>query len=139
MKKRTLLRSSLIIIVLLTIILLGLLGLSFNRIAAATPDGTDKPANDIINDLNALQGPEDDSHTSSSKRYDNSQNLVHKGLPVEASSQQPFYSIADATILQGYPSFNGGNTIDMWAGYDEYLDPNGQTVSYTHLTLPTIA
>jgi len=37
-------------------------------------------------------------------------------------------SIADSCILQGYPGENVGSTIDMWAGYDDYLDPDGKIV-----------
>jgi uncharacterized repeat protein (TIGR01451 family) len=39
-----------------------------------------------------------------------------------------FYSIGDACVLQGYPTTNSGNTIDMWAGYDDYLSPDGRIV-----------
>jgi hypothetical protein len=46
--------------------------------------------------------------------------------PANTASQQTFYAIADATVLEGYPAVNFGDTIDMWAGYDEYLDPYGQ-------------
>jgi C1A family cysteine protease len=49
-----------------------------------------------------------------------------EGSVAEVLGQQSFYSIADATVLQGYPSENLGATVDMWAGYDEYLSPDGQ-------------
>lgn len=39
-----------------------------------------------------------------------------------------FYSVVDTTLLQGYPDENFGYTSDMWAGYDDYLDPDGKTV-----------
>lgn len=39
-----------------------------------------------------------------------------------------FYAVADACILQGYPNSNAGSTVDMWAGYDDYLDPDGRVV-----------
>jgi hypothetical protein len=45
---------------------------------------------------------------------------------VGALDQQTFYAIADATVLQGYPSQNLGSAEDMWAGYDEYLEPDGR-------------
>ena len=35
-------------------------------------------------------------------------------------------SVADACVLQGYPTANFGDTIDMWAGYDDYLNPDGK-------------
>jgi predicted secreted protein len=40
----------------------------------------------------------------------------------------PFYSVADACVVQGYPTMNAGDTIDMWAGYDDYLEPDGKIV-----------
>ncbi len=39
-----------------------------------------------------------------------------------------FHSVGDACILQGYPTMNAGDTNDMWAGYDDYLNPDGQIV-----------
>jgi hypothetical protein len=49
---------------------------------------------------------------------------------VQLVSVQPgtFYSVADSTILQGAPDLNVGYTSDMWAGYDDYLDPDGKIV-----------
>jgi hypothetical protein len=46
--------------------------------------------------------------------------------PASTVDQQTFDAIADATVLEGYPALNLGDTIDMWAGYDEYLDPPGR-------------
>jgi hypothetical protein len=46
--------------------------------------------------------------------------------PIGALAQQTFYAIADAAVLQGYPTLNFGNTTDMWAGYDESLEPDGK-------------
>jgi len=37
-------------------------------------------------------------------------------------------STADACILEGYPTANFGSTSDMWAGYDDSLDPDGEIV-----------
>lgn len=42
--------------------------------------------------------------------------------PVALADQETFYSIADATISEGYPSLTGGDTVDMWAGYDPIYD-----------------
>jgi hypothetical protein len=36
--------------------------------------------------------------------------------------------VADTTIFQGYPDENVGYTSDMWAGYDDYFDPDGKIV-----------
>jgi hypothetical protein len=54
--------------------------------------------------------------------------LGHKTISLEPTLLQhelmgsrTFYSTADACILQGYPTLNVGDTVDMWAGYDTYL------------------
>ncbi len=36
-------------------------------------------------------------------------------------------SVADATVLEGRPTSNFGETADMWVGYDESLEPYPQT------------
>ena len=38
------------------------------------------------------------------------------------------FAVEDAMVTQGYPTMNVGDTIDMWAGYDDYLDPDGEIV-----------
>ena len=45
-----------------------------------------------------------------------------------AAPPSTFNAIADACIMQGYAGTNFGSTADMWAGYDDYLDPDGQIV-----------
>jgi hypothetical protein len=57
----------------------------------------------------------------------------HKTVSFEPSLVQhgplavkTLYSIADACILSGYPDMNFGSTADMWAGYDDYLSPDGK-------------
>jgi hypothetical protein len=35
-------------------------------------------------------------------------------------------SIADACVLEGYPTVNFGDAADMWVGYDDYLEPDGK-------------
>jgi hypothetical protein len=54
--------------------------------------------------------------------------LGHRTISFEPSLEQhgslavkTLYSTADACILQGYPTLNVGDTVDMWAGYDTYL------------------
>lgn len=47
--------------------------------------------------------------------------------PVAAS--RTLNAVADAVVLEGYPSSNAGSTGDMWAGYDNgTLNPNGRIV-----------
>jgi len=36
-----------------------------------------------------------------------------------------FYAVADTMVLAGYANTNYGSDIDMWAGYDTYLNPDG--------------
>jgi hypothetical protein len=48
--------------------------------------------------------------------------------PIGVLAQQTFSAVADATVLQGYPTLNFGDTSDMWAGYDDYLNPDGRIV-----------
>jgi hypothetical protein len=43
-------------------------------------------------------------------------------------AQSKFYAVADTTVFQGYPDENVGHTSDMWAGYDDYLSPDGKIV-----------
>ena len=38
------------------------------------------------------------------------------------ATEGTFYSTADATVVQGFPSENFGNMIDMWAGYLNTFD-----------------
>jgi hypothetical protein len=51
--------------------------------------------------------------------------IAQKSLPPPAG---PFPAAADTTILQGYATHNFGGAPDMWAGYDDFLDPDGQIV-----------
>jgi len=39
-----------------------------------------------------------------------------------------FTSVGDACVIEGYPTTNLGDTTDMWAGYDDYLSPDGKIV-----------
>ena len=40
------------------------------------------------------------------------------GFPAITDGSQNFASIADTTVIQGYPTFNAGGTSDMIAGFD---------------------
>jgi C1A family cysteine protease len=42
--------------------------------------------------------------------------------------QQVLLAIADACVLEGHPTYQTGITTDMWAGYDDTLDPSGRIV-----------
>lgn len=54
--------------------------------------------------------------------------LVLRQYPQQTSRTVTLYSIGDACILEGYPTANTGNTVDMWVGYDDYLEPDGKIV-----------
>ncbi len=45
---------------------------------------------------------------------------------VRVTPPTQLYAVADACILQGYGGLNLGSTVDMWVGYDDYLNPDGQ-------------
>ncbi len=49
--------------------------------------------------------------------------LHHRSL-----ASTTFEPTADVCIIEGYPTENFGSTADMWAGYDRFLDPDGQIV-----------
>jgi hypothetical protein len=69
---------------------------------------------------------------------------LHKGFQVEVpgphtvlylpltrqtwprAQRQKFYTIADATVSQGYPLISMGSMIDMWTGYDHCMTPSGE-------------
>jgi hypothetical protein len=56
---------------------------------------------------------------------------TEKPTPTPTATPAPpskVYSVADACILQGYPTMNFGDTTDMGAGYDDYMDPDGRIV-----------
>ena len=48
--------------------------------------------------------------------------------PTPILAWRTLVAIADACILEGYPDGNAGATNDMWAGYDDSLDPEGRIV-----------
>jgi len=112
---------------LIIAVVLCLLGLPFNSINVSPSDVTPGPAKGIRTALQSYLTP-----TAKSSHLDG-RLLTEAALPSEVENhrinvqdQQTFYAIADATVLQGHPSQNLGSTIDMWAGYDEYLNPDGQ-------------
>ncbi len=59
-------------------------------------------------------------------------NAVYLPLVIRQPTPGPrtvtLYSVADACVIEGYPTANLGSTIDMWAGYDDYLNPDGKIV-----------
>lgn len=53
-------------------------------------------------------------------------------LPIVTYNLPPppdtFFAVDDTTVLQGYPNDTTCNTVDMWAGYDDMLAPDGKIV-----------
>ncbi|MCJ7620847.1 MAG: DNRLRE domain-containing protein [Anaerolineae bacterium] len=52
--------------------------------------------------------------------------IMKSGPPSPPPPPNTFDSVADACVLQGYATTNFGSTTDMWAGYDDYLSPDGK-------------
>ncbi|MBC7240838.1 MAG: DNRLRE domain-containing protein [Anaerolineae bacterium] len=60
-------------------------------------------------------------------------------IPQTASAFIVLTPTADACVLEGYPNVNLGSTSDMWAGYDDFLNPPGRIArSYLAFPLPAI-
>jgi len=60
-------------------------------------------------------------------------------LTSSPSGVRTFQSIADTCVLQGRPDDNFGDSLDMWVGYDESVEPHPQTArSFVQFDLSTI-
>jgi hypothetical protein len=112
---------------LVVAVVLCLLGLLFNGTNASSPDVTPGPARSIRTVLQPYLTPNaKPSQLDGRLLKEAALPSEVENPPINVQDQRTFYAIADATVLQGYPSLNLGSTIDMWAGYDEYLNPDGQ-------------
>ena len=103
-----------------------LLGLSYGGIFTSPSEATYSRTVDIITKLQPYQSPSVKPLQSEGQLLEIAPLSTESESPTAALDQETFDAIADATVLQGYPSENTGATIDMWAGYDEYLDPDGE-------------
>jgi len=54
--------------------------------------------------------------------------LVLRSYPPLVTRTVTLYSVADACVMEGRPTYNFGSTSDMWVGYDDYLEPDGRIV-----------
>jgi hypothetical protein len=91
------------------------------------PDPTPNPATDIRTKLQPYQISGVVPFQSDGRQFEQAPGPSKaEEPPIRSQAQQTFYSIADAVVLQGYASLNLGGTTDMWAGYDDYLEPDGQ-------------
>jgi hypothetical protein len=126
MKQKVLVKYSLISAVLVAVALC-LLGKPCDRVNAGPPEPTLTPALDIRTRLQPYQTPRVKPSQSDGRLFEEAPLPSEvEEPPVGALDQRTFYAIADATVLQGYPTVNLGHTTDMWAGYDEYLEPDGK-------------
>jgi hypothetical protein len=125
--KQKLLMKYFLISTLLVAVALCLMGMPFGEVNADPPEPTPSPALDIRTRLQPYQAPGVEPAQSDGRLFEEAPLPSEvEEPPVGALAQQTLYAIADATVLQGYPSENLGDTADMWAGYDEYLEPDGQ-------------
>nr|HID15030.1 DNRLRE domain-containing protein [Anaerolineae bacterium] len=76
-----------------------------------------------------ISDPEDNAPGNNTSTVTVGERKVYLPLVVRKYPPPPpstFYSVGDACVLEGYPTTNLGNTSDMWAGYDDYLSPDGK-------------
>jgi hypothetical protein len=106
--------------ILLIAITFYLLGSPFGGLNADPPKRLSGPAVDIRTRLQAYQTPDFEPSQSDGRSIEEAPSSSREeGPPIVAQDQETFYSIADATVLQGYPNDNFGDATDMWAGYDD--------------------
>jgi hypothetical protein len=126
MKQKLMVKRS-FVFTFLAVAALHLVVQPLDTVNAAPPEPTPSAAADIVTRLQSHQATDAGSPrpdgclleeaTATPKREDQ---------PISALDTRTFYPIADATVLEGYPNVNLGNTSDMWAGYDVCLNPDGE-------------
>lgn len=86
------------------------------------------PAEDIRTMLQPYQVHEDATLNQSDGRWLEEAVLptALAEAPIGVLAQQTLFAAADAVVIQGYPTLNFGDTTDMWAGYDDSLNPDGR-------------
>jgi hypothetical protein len=106
---------------------LCVLGPYYYSASADSPEPTPGPETDISAKLQPYQMSDLQRFDARGRLLEVAPLLSELGeSPISALDQEVFYAVADATVMQGYPDINLGETVDMWAGYDEYLDPHGR-------------
>ena len=78
-----------------------------------------------------ISDPEDNTPSNNSSSATVGERKVYLPLVLKGYPPPPpgtFSSAGDACVIEGYPTTNLGDTIDMWAGYDDYLSPYGKIV-----------
>jgi hypothetical protein len=126
MKQKMMVKYLLVSVVLVSLAVC-LAELPLDRVNASPPGPTPGPAMSIRSKLQPYQTPGAELSQTDSRLFEEAPTSgMAEASIVNALDQRTFYSIADATVLQGYPSVNLGYTTDMWAGYDDGLNPDGQ-------------
>ena len=116
-----------LICTLFAVAALCLLGPPLGGVSADPPDPTPTPAVSIGDELGPYQAPGAEPPQSDGRLLEEASPPSEvEDPPVVAQDQRTLYSIADAAVLQGYASTNLGRAADMWAGYDDYLNPDGR-------------
>ncbi len=116
-----------LIAVLLVAVALCLLALPYSNVSADPPEPTPSPAMDIKTRLQPYQTPGIEASPPDGQLFEEAPfSSEVEEPPIGALAQRTIYCSGDATVLQGYPSMNFGNTADMWAGYDVCYEPNGK-------------
>jgi hypothetical protein len=127
MKRKLMATKYSFISTMLAAVFLCSLLLPLDRANAGPPEPTPNSAVDIRTRVRPYQTLDADPFRPDSRVFEEIplQSQVEE-YPASALDQRTFHAIADATVLQGYSTLNFGKTVDMWAGYDEYLDPDGR-------------
>jgi hypothetical protein len=121
MKRQLAIKGLLALIVSVVAILCFVLQ-PFGSVNAGPPTPTPTPGKTLLRlDIEAPEG------NLSALEHDASLSRMESTC-TSTSAQEIFYSIADAEVRQGYPTANYGSSVEMWCGYDDYLDPDGQIV-----------
>lgn len=101
--------------------------LPLQKIDAGSPEPTPATRMNVITRLRPGRAVIPEINEDSGRLYKESHSTPEvEESPVSTVDQKTLNAIADAVVLEGYPTNNFGNTTDMWAGYDEYLDPYGK-------------
>jgi hypothetical protein len=126
MKQKLMVKRS-FVFTFLAVAALHLVVLPFDTVHAAPPEPTPSAAADIVTALQSYQTTDaGSSQPMGCLLKEATVTPEMEEQPISALDARTFYSIADATVLEGYPSVNLGNTSDMWAGYDVCLNPDGE-------------
>ncbi|MCK4315331.1 MAG: DNRLRE domain-containing protein, partial [Anaerolineae bacterium] len=78
-----------------------------------------------------ISDPEDNTPNNNTSSVTVGERKVYLPLMLKGYPPPPpgtFSSAGDACVMEGRATTNFGSTSDMWAGYDDYLSPDGKIV-----------